>query len=98
MCFNFRGAVRALRCDRGTVCVCVLTLVAFLPRWQPVQNEFSAEYCKVVGECGSFSDGDGVLCMSYHRSFHLKCAKLCAAAFMECVKCGCPGIFLQGAV
>ena len=82
VCFNFLGAVRALRCNRGTVCMYVLTVVAFLPRWQPVKNEFGAEYCEVIGECGSFSDGDSVLCVSHHCPFHFKCAKLCAASFM----------------
>ena len=80
--FYFLGAVWALRCNRGTVSVYVLTFVAFLPRWQPVKNEFSAKYCEVVGECGTPSDSDSVLRVSYHCPFHFKCAKLCAAAFV----------------
>ena len=91
---QFLGAVRALRCHLSTICVYVLTVVAFLPRWQPVKNELGAEYYEVIGECGSPADGDSVLCMSYHGPLHSKCAKLCAAAFMECVKCGCSGVFL----
>ena len=82
VCFNFLGAVRALRCDRGTISVYFLTFVAFLPRWQPVKNEFSAEYRKVVGECGSPTDGDSVRRVPHHCPFHFKCAKLCSAAFM----------------